>query len=200
MPFASWLPMRIEPLVGCRKPAIKRRIVVLPQPLGPRSERICPDGTPNETDFTISASPNFLHTRSRLSALPVIDGAAALKLVSPLMPLKGLGPTRAGSPRDASIAKSALSREPLLSSSCCASLVIMALLAHAEHFLDADNHFNDKNECKCDANEQHACSRYGWIDDELHPLIHLERQCHHTGADEKEGHRELVERNNKRQT
>src|SRR4051812_23314621 len=77
--------MRINPLVGRRKPAIMRRIVVLPQPLGPSSERIFPDGTRNETDLTISVSPNRLQTESRLRAVSVFDDVAGLKTASPFM-------------------------------------------------------------------------------------------------------------------
>ncbi len=44
MSLACLPSIAIEPLVGRRNPAIIRRIVVLPQPLGPRSDRIWPDG------------------------------------------------------------------------------------------------------------------------------------------------------------
>ena len=44
--------IRISPLVGARKPAIIRMIVVLPQPDGPRMEKNEPGGTSKETFST----------------------------------------------------------------------------------------------------------------------------------------------------
>ena len=38
-PMTDWPPMRMSPLVGFSWPAIMRRIVVLPQPLGPSRQQ-----------------------------------------------------------------------------------------------------------------------------------------------------------------
>src|SRR4051794_7901516 len=55
--------MRIEPEVGCSKPAIIRREVVLPQPDGPSSDRNSPWYTSRSTSSTATTSvPNRLVT------------------------------------------------------------------------------------------------------------------------------------------
>ncbi len=42
MPSMSWPPIRTWPSLGSMKPEIMRRIVVLPQPDGPRNEKNSP--------------------------------------------------------------------------------------------------------------------------------------------------------------
>jgi hypothetical protein len=49
--------MRIVPAVGSSSPAIRRRIVVLPQPDGPSSVTSVPDATLNDTPRTATTWP-----------------------------------------------------------------------------------------------------------------------------------------------
>src|SRR5262245_46689663 len=53
-------PMRIEPPVGGSKPAIMRRVVVLPQPDGPRSAMSSPSAIWRSSWSTATTSPNRL--------------------------------------------------------------------------------------------------------------------------------------------
>ena len=56
---------RTRPWSGSSKPAIIRRVVVLPQPLGPSSEKNSPAPISSETSSTASSSPKLLVTASR---------------------------------------------------------------------------------------------------------------------------------------
>src|SRR5688500_16632356 len=49
-------PMRIRPSVGCTNPAIMRRVVVLPQPEGPRREKNSPSSMRRLRRLTASTS------------------------------------------------------------------------------------------------------------------------------------------------
>ena len=52
----------MRPASGASKPAIMRRVVVLPQPLGPSIEKNSPPGIVIVTSFTATTSPNrFVH-------------------------------------------------------------------------------------------------------------------------------------------
>src|SRR4029079_10350883 len=51
---------RISPEVGCSKPAIIRRVVVFPQPEGPRSEKNSPPGMWRSMPSTAVSSSNCL--------------------------------------------------------------------------------------------------------------------------------------------
>src|SRR3954470_7329672 len=69
-------PTRISPMVGSRKPAINRSVVVLPHPEGPSRHTNCPWSIRSETLSTTASSPNRL-VRSRNSTdanhfLPVL--------------------------------------------------------------------------------------------------------------------------------
>src|SRR3954469_1669972 len=55
---------RIRPSSGTSKPAIIRKLVVLPQPLGPRSEKNSPSAIESETSFTAATLPKPLVTPS----------------------------------------------------------------------------------------------------------------------------------------
>src|SRR6266536_663394 len=57
-PVTSRSPIRIEPAVGGSKPAIMRRVVVLPQPDGPRSAMSSPSAIRRERASTARTSPN----------------------------------------------------------------------------------------------------------------------------------------------
>jgi hypothetical protein len=52
--------MRISPAVGSTKPATMRRVVVLPQPLGPNRQTSSPLGTPMDRSSTATMRPNSL--------------------------------------------------------------------------------------------------------------------------------------------
>src|SRR5262245_29060598 len=62
--------MRMAPDVGRLKPAIKRRSVVLPQPLGPSSTTVSPSATASETRSTATTSPKRIVTSS-ISSLSI---------------------------------------------------------------------------------------------------------------------------------
>src|SRR5574341_658506 len=63
-------PMRIEPAVGRRIPAIILSVVVLPAPLGPRKPNSSPAGTSRSMPFTAARSPYFLDSpRSSIMSL-----------------------------------------------------------------------------------------------------------------------------------
>src|SRR5882672_5948082 len=62
----------MTPSVGCSKPAISRKVVVLPQPDGPRKEWKAPRGISKATLSTATTGPNRLDTpRKRTSGSPV---------------------------------------------------------------------------------------------------------------------------------
>jgi hypothetical protein len=56
----SWPSTRIEPEVGFSKPAIMRRMVVLPQPDGPSREMNSPLSKAKLTDLTTVVAPKVL--------------------------------------------------------------------------------------------------------------------------------------------
>ena len=58
----SWPPMRIAPWVGSMKPEIIRRIVVLPQPEGPRKEKNSPGLIVTSTLSTARKVPKSIET------------------------------------------------------------------------------------------------------------------------------------------
>ena len=60
---------RMRPSSGCSNPPIIRRLVVLPQPLGPSSEKNSPSRISSETERTASTLPNRLVTPSRVMPL-----------------------------------------------------------------------------------------------------------------------------------
>ena len=53
----SWPSMRIAPAVGVSKPATMRKVVVLPQPLGPRKETNSPRSTASSKFWTTVFAP-----------------------------------------------------------------------------------------------------------------------------------------------
>ncbi len=64
-------PSRIRPPVGSSKPPIMRRVVVLPQPDGPRSEKNSPARISSDTPSTAATSPKVLRrSTSRTSDAP----------------------------------------------------------------------------------------------------------------------------------
>src|SRR6266536_2067314 len=63
-------PNRISPAVADSKPAIIMRVVVLPEPLGPRRVRNSPDATVRETLSTASTAPKLLDTATSSSSAP----------------------------------------------------------------------------------------------------------------------------------
>ncbi len=72
MPAMSSPPMSTRPVVGSRKPEIIRRIVVLPQPDGPRIEKNSPARTVRSVGWTAVKSPNRIETPSSVTSLPRI--------------------------------------------------------------------------------------------------------------------------------
>src|SRR5947209_20383333 len=60
MPPISEPSSRIEPEVGRSAPAIRLKIVLLPEPLGPISPRISPLRSSNETRLTARNPPKLL--------------------------------------------------------------------------------------------------------------------------------------------
>src|SRR5262245_14941790 len=70
-------PTRISPSVGSTKPAIKRSVVVLPQPDGPSRQTKLPCAIVNDTSSTTAFGPYFLvNLRNSTDATspPKIDG------------------------------------------------------------------------------------------------------------------------------
>jgi hypothetical protein len=59
-PFMSRPPISTRPSVGSMKPAIIRRIVVLPQPEGPRIEKNSPSRTLKVTSLTARVVPKVM--------------------------------------------------------------------------------------------------------------------------------------------
>src|SRR5437660_6539632 len=70
-------PTRMSPAVGCSKPATMSRVVVLPEPLGPRSVRNSPCLSVNVTSLTTSGPPYDFETEimSRSYWLPAVRAA-----------------------------------------------------------------------------------------------------------------------------
>ena len=67
----------IWPVVGCSKPAIIRRVVVLPQPDGPRNETNSPRSAARLKSRTAATSPNiFWMPVSSRNAIVVVDSLA----------------------------------------------------------------------------------------------------------------------------
>src|ERR1700730_14892603 len=58
---------RIEPLVGLSAPAIKLKVVLLPEPLGPIRPRISPGRTSNDTRLTAGKPPKRFDSDVTLS-------------------------------------------------------------------------------------------------------------------------------------
>ena len=50
----------MAPAVGAYKPAIRLKVVLLPEPLGPIKPRISPSARSNEIEETAVKPPNFL--------------------------------------------------------------------------------------------------------------------------------------------
>src|SRR6476620_5367029 len=73
---------RIWPSVGRSKPAIMRRVVVLPQPEGPRSEKNSPGGISRLIPATAVNSPKRFTRSTSWTSPPAIAGGAYL-LVPP---------------------------------------------------------------------------------------------------------------------
>src|SRR5215510_14227923 len=63
-------PTRISPLSGRSSPATRRRVVVLPQPLGPSKVRNSPAWASKLKSFTASTLPNVL-TRPEARTVPM---------------------------------------------------------------------------------------------------------------------------------
>ena len=57
MPVTSRSPIQISPALGSWKPAIMRKVVVLPQPEGPSSVISSPGATSRLTSRTAAMSP-----------------------------------------------------------------------------------------------------------------------------------------------
>src|SRR3546814_496768 len=77
MPRMSRPPIRIDPSVGSMKPPIMRRIVVLPQPDGPRNEKNSPPRTSSATSRTAVTPPKRITTRSSSTFWLMVDPAFA---------------------------------------------------------------------------------------------------------------------------
>ena len=56
-PSMRWPSMRISPASGTTKPAIARRSVVLPLPLGPSRPKNSPSGTASVTSSSAATAP-----------------------------------------------------------------------------------------------------------------------------------------------
>src|SRR5690606_37942810 len=65
MPFCRSPPMRMDPSSGSKKPAIMRRVVVLPQPLGPSNVVKLPRAMSRSSPFTATVLPKDFLTPSR---------------------------------------------------------------------------------------------------------------------------------------
>src|SRR5499426_4782108 len=66
----------ISPSSGCSSPATRRRVVVWPQPLGPRRVKTSPRRTDRLTSSTALVVPNSLVTRSSERTVSVVPGSA----------------------------------------------------------------------------------------------------------------------------
>ena len=60
----------MSPDVGEMKPAIKLRMVVFPEPLGPRRVRNSPPLISRQTEFTALTGPKYLQRFTRLTVAP----------------------------------------------------------------------------------------------------------------------------------
>src|SRR3954447_10526979 len=69
----------MSPPVGSSRPAIIRRVVVLPHPLGPRNTISSPGSISNEIFFTAITPPAYSLTRSRSSMRPFSGPVAGLE-------------------------------------------------------------------------------------------------------------------------
>src|SRR5688500_11540751 len=78
-------PIRIEPAVGRRIPAIMRRVVVLPAPLGPRKPNSSPRATCRDNEFTAVNFPyRFVRDSSCIIAWRDVGmGTAAVAWLTP---------------------------------------------------------------------------------------------------------------------
>ena len=65
--------MKTSPSVGCSKPEIILKMVVLPHPLGPRREKNSPFSMVNETSFTAAIPPNRLETFFSSTSIRVMN-------------------------------------------------------------------------------------------------------------------------------
>src|SRR5215469_9963351 len=61
-PAISWFSKAIEPTVGRNVPAIKLKVVLLPEPFGPIRPRISPAATLNDTRLTARNPSKLLLT------------------------------------------------------------------------------------------------------------------------------------------
>src|SRR5262249_46276327 len=79
--------MRTAPALASMKPAIMRKVVVLPQPDGPSSTTNSPSATSSDRSSTASTSANFLLMLARCNAaivtLPSLRGAAQRRRSNP---------------------------------------------------------------------------------------------------------------------
>src|SRR5690242_12210064 len=99
VPTASTPPIRISPSSGCSKPAIIRSEVVLPQPLGPSSDRNSPLWTRRLTAFTATREPNRFVTARNSTSLSPAPAAAAPGCDVVVAELMAEGPSRDGNQR-----------------------------------------------------------------------------------------------------
>src|SRR5215471_1863168 len=75
---ATTRPRRvISPASGRSRPATRRRVVVLPQPLGPRRVTTSPRRIRSDAPSTAGASPNALLTPSRARTVSALPGSVA---------------------------------------------------------------------------------------------------------------------------
>src|SRR5215467_6521107 len=74
MPTTELPPISTSPSVGCSKPAIRRRDVVLPQPDGPRNEWNDPRRMAKLTWSTAATSPNRLVTLTKRMSMSLSVG------------------------------------------------------------------------------------------------------------------------------
>src|SRR5207245_7671276 len=73
--------IRTVPRSGASKPAMKRKVVVLPQPLGPSSETHCPGRTEKDRPSTAVTLPKRLTTSCSSTALTAFS--SLLRAVDP---------------------------------------------------------------------------------------------------------------------
>src|SRR6188474_1902686 len=74
----SLSPRAMAPAVGVSRPAIIRRVVVLPQPDGPSSAKNDPDGTVRSRSSTATNEPNRLVTPLRTRSEVVLRSDPSL--------------------------------------------------------------------------------------------------------------------------
>ncbi|MNE37212.1 hypothetical protein D3C80_1310540 [compost metagenome] len=68
--------MRIEPALGCSKPAIRRRQVVLPEPEGPSIEKNSPSWMSIDTWSTALTSPKARETLVNCTARVMVRSSS----------------------------------------------------------------------------------------------------------------------------